>query len=66
MNKIIKIFLIIAGIILISYGIYKIISPEATVDIGIAEFNSQNNNNAYITLGIGIATLMVSFFIKKQ
>ncbi|MEE3999031.1 hypothetical protein V1T75_01685 [Tenacibaculum sp. FZY0031] len=66
MNKIIKIFLIIAGIILIGYGIYKIISPEATVDIGIAEFNSQNNNNAYITLGIGIATLMVSFFIKKQ
>lgn len=66
MNKIIKIFLIIAGIILIGYGIYKIISPEATVDIGIAEFNSQNNNNAYITLGIGIATLIVSFFIKKQ
>lgn len=66
MNKIIKIFLIIAGIILIGHGIYKIISPEATVDIGIAEFNSQNNNNAYITLGIGIATLMVSFFIKKQ
>lgn len=66
MNKIIKTFLIIAGIILIGYGIYKIISPEATVDIGIAEFNSQNNNNAYITLGIGIATLMVSFFIKKQ
>lgn len=66
MNKIIKTLLIIAGIILIGYGIYKIISPEATVDIGIAEFNSQNNNNAYITLGIGIATLMVSFFIKKQ
>lgn len=66
MDKIIKALLIVTSIILIGYGLYRIIAPEATVDIGIAEFNSQDNDNAYVSLGIGIVILIGSFFIRKK
>lgn len=66
MDKIIKPILIIAGLVLTIYGVYKVIAPEATVDIGIAEFSSQDNNKAYISLAVGIVILAISYFIKKK
>ncbi|WP_405604711.1 hypothetical protein [Polaribacter sp. Asnod1-A03] len=66
MNTLIKTILIIAGIGLLIYGGYELINPEASLDIGIAEFESQDNTNAYITLGIGIVTLLAGVFVKKS
>ncbi|MDE0537030.1 hypothetical protein [Tenacibaculum sp. L6] len=66
MNKTIKLILIVIGVVLTLYGVFKIVSPETSVDIGIAEFTEQNNKDAYITLGLGIVVLLVSFFTSKK
>lgn len=66
MDKIIKTLLIISGLVLTAYGVYKVIAPEATVDIGIAEFSSQDNKKAYISLAVGVAILVISGFVKKK
>ncbi len=66
MDKIVKTLLILSGLVLTAYGVYKVIAPEATVDIGIAEFNSQDNKKAYISLAVGIAILVISGFVKKK
>lgn len=66
MDKIIKTLLIVSGLVLTVYGVYKVIVPEASVDIGIAEFSSQDNKKAYISLGVGVAILVISYFIKKK
>ncbi|APG64725.1 hypothetical protein LPB136_04830 [Tenacibaculum todarodis] len=66
MNKTIKTILIVVGILLVAYGAYEIIVPEASLDIGIAEFEAQDNNSAYITLGAGIVTLLIGLFVNKK
>lgn len=66
MNKTIKTILIITGLALLIYGGYELITPEASLDIGIAEFESQNNDNAYISIGIGIVALIASFLVSKK
>ncbi|CAM1347743.1 hypothetical protein [Tenacibaculum crassostreae] len=66
MNKTIKLILTVIGVALTLYGIFKIISPEASVDIGVAEFTEQNNKDAYITLGLGVVILLLSFFTSKK
>ena len=66
MNKAVKTILIVAGIILLAYGAYEMISPEASLDIGVAEFEAQSNDNAYITMGIGIVSLLAGVFIGKK
>ncbi len=66
MNKTIKTILIVAGLALLIYGGYELVTPEASIDIGIAEFKSQNNNNAYISIGIGIVALVASFLVDKK
>lgn len=66
MNKTIKTILIVAGLALLIYGGYELVTPEASIDIGIAEFESQNNTNAYISIGIGIVALVASFLVDKK
>jgi TRAP-type C4-dicarboxylate transport system permease small subunit len=66
MNTTIKTILIVAGLALLIYGGYELVTPEASVDLGIAEFESQNNTNAYISIGIGIVALIASFVVKKK
>lgn len=61
MNKSIKTILMIAGVIFLIYGGYELITPEASLNLGIAEIEKQNNNNAYITIGIGVVTLLTAF-----
>ncbi|TYP99313.1 hypothetical protein C7447_102635 [Tenacibaculum adriaticum] len=66
MNKTIKTILIVAGLALLIYGGYELVTPEASVDIGIAEFESQNNDNAYISIGIGLVALVAGFIVSKK
>ena len=66
MNKTIKIILLIAGIGLLGYGIYILVAPETSISIGPLDVESQDNNNAYITIGLGLLALLISFIPGKK
>ncbi len=66
MNKTIKTILMVVGLILVVYGIYKMIAPEASIDIGIAKVEAQDNSDAYITIGLGLAALVLGFLGGKK
>lgn len=60
MNKQVKSILLIVGVVLLLYGIYTLIMPEASLDLGIVQVEEQDNTNAYITIVLGIIALAVS------
>ncbi|MEE9408838.1 MAG: hypothetical protein V3V28_12275 [Polaribacter sp.] len=67
MNKSIQTILLVAGIIILGYGIYTMIQPEAQVSIGdIALVKAQDNTNSYITMAIGIAAIALSLLKGKK
>lgn len=66
MNKTIQIVMLIVGLILVVYGIYRLVTPEASIDIGIAKFEAQDNDTAYVAIGIGLAALVLSFIVGKK
>ncbi|MFD0991858.1 hypothetical protein [Tenacibaculum geojense] len=65
MNKTIKIILMIAGVGLLLYGGYIMMNPETEVSLGSLEIASQDNTNAYITIGLGIVALLAGALPKK-
>ncbi|KYG72568.1 MULTISPECIES: hypothetical protein [Roseivirga] len=66
MNSLIKTILIIVGVALLGYGGYLLVTPEASIDIGIAEASAQDNDNAYITIGLGLVALLIGLLAKKK
>ena len=66
MQKTTQGILLLVGIILIGYGIYTIITPEASVDLGIVEAEIQDNNDAYTTIGLGIASVVLSLLASRK
>ena len=67
MNKGVKSILIIVGVVLLGYGIYTMIIPETQISIGDLDLvEKQDNTNAYITIGLGLVALLISFFAVKN
>ncbi|WP_046758448.1 hypothetical protein [Kordia jejudonensis] len=66
MNKTVKLVLLIVGIALVAYGVYLVIAPETSVDLAIVEFEQQDNTNAYIMIGLGLAALIGSLVGGKK
>lgn len=67
MNKTIKSVLLIVGIVLLGYGIYTMVVPETQVSIGDLDLiEAQDNTNAFITMGIGIAAIALSLIKGKS
>ncbi|MDX6745488.1 hypothetical protein SHK09_01690 [Polaribacter sp. PL03] len=67
MNKSIKTILLVAGVILLGYGIYTMIQPEAQVSIGDLDLiTTQDNTNSYITIALGIAAVAISLVKGKS
>lgn len=67
MNKNIKTVLLVAGIVILGYGIYTLIQPEAQVSIGDVDLvKAQDNTNSYITMAIGIVAIALSSFAGKK
>lgn len=67
MNKSIKLVLLVAGIILLGYGIYTMITPETQVSIGDLDLiKEQDNTNAYISIGLGILAVVLSLIKGKS
>lgn len=66
MNKNIKVILLAVGIGLLVYGIYTMITPEASLSIGSLDITTQDNTNSYITIGLGLAAILISFLGSKS
>lgn len=66
MNKTVKMILMVVGVVLVGYGIYTMIAPEAAVSIGPLDVEAQDNKNSYITIGLGIAALAIGFLGGKK
>lgn len=67
MNKTIKTVLLVAGVVILAYGIYTLIQPEAQVSIGDVDLvKAQDNTNSYITMAIGIIAIALSYFTGKK
>lgn len=67
MNQTVRLILIIAGVLLLAYGIYTLIIPEADINIGDLDILTvQDNSNAYITIGLGVAALVLAFLAGKK
>ena len=61
MNKTVKMILLIVGIILIVYGLYTLITPEASVEVAGVSVEAQDNTDAYITIVLGFVAAALSF-----
>lgn len=66
MTKTIKLILILAGVALLVYGGYTLVTPEASVDLGPVAIEAQDNTNAYITIGLGLVALIGGLFTNSK
>ena len=67
MNKTIKTVLLVVGVILVGYGIYTMIQPEAQVSIGDVDLlTTQDNTSSYITIALGIIAIAISLVKGKN
>lgn len=66
MNKTIKTILMVVGVVLVGYGIYTVIAPEASVSIGDLSMEAQDNTDAYITIALGLVALVLGFLGKQK
>lgn len=66
MHKTIQAILLVVGVFLIGYGLYSMITPEASVDLGIVEAEIQDNNNAYVNMGFGLAAIILSLLAGRS
>ena len=66
MNKSVKMILLIVGVVLLIYGIYTLIAPEASVGIGDLSIEAQDNTNSYITIALGLASVVLSYLGGKK
>jgi len=59
--------LLIAGILLIGYGIYTLIQPETQVSIGDLDLvKTQENTDSYITIALGIIAAAVALLKRRK
>lgn len=66
MNKTLKTILMSVGVVLLVYGIYTLIAPEASIGIGDLSIDVQDNTNAYMTIGLGLVALVLGFLGGKK
>lgn len=58
--------LIIVGVVLIGYGVYTMIAPEASVSVGPLEMEAQDNTDSYITMALGLVAIALGYFGAKK
>ena len=66
MNKNVKLILLVVGVILVGYGIYTLVAPEAAVSVGGLRVEAQDNTNSYITIALGIVAIALNFLGGKK
>tara|TARA_B110000967_G_scaffold202445_1_gene241313 strand:+ start:4805 stop:5017 length:213 start_codon:yes stop_codon:yes gene_type:complete len=67
MNRAIKTILLVVGVILLAYGIYTMVVPEAKISMSDLDLvNAPDNTNAYITIVLGIVAVALSLIKEKS
>lgn len=67
MNRTVKTVLLIAGIILLIYGICTMIIPKTEISkVSLDLVKLQNNSISYITIGFGILAIFLSLIKEKD
>lgn len=66
MNKSVKTILLVVGIVLVGYGIYTMIAPEASVEVGPLSVEAQDNTDSYITIALGLVSVAISFLAGRK
>ncbi|MFT6870425.1 MAG: formate hydrogenlyase subunit 3/multisubunit Na+/H+ antiporter MnhD subunit [Paraglaciecola sp.] len=67
MNRAIKTILLVVGVILLAYGIYTMVVPEAKISIGDLDLvKTPDNTNAYIAIVLGIVAVALSLIKEKS
>ena len=66
MNKTVKKVLLVVGIVILGYGIYTLIAPEAALSIGGFSVEAQDNTNSYITIALGLVAVVLSYLGGKS
>jgi len=67
MNRTVKTVLLMAGIILLIYGICTMIIPKTEISkVSLDLVKLQNNSISYITIGFGIVAIFLSLIKEKD
>ena len=67
MNNTLKFVLLIAGVVLIGYGLYTAITPEVSLDAGPLQVKAQGDNTqSYAMIGLGILALIGGIAFRKR
>ncbi len=57
----------IVGVLLLGYGIYTLVVPETILSIGSLDIKAKdNNNNSYITIGLGLIALLIGIIGSRR
>lgn len=67
MGKNFKSIVLIAGIVILAYGVYTLIQPETQLSVGDVDLlKVQDNTGSYITIIFGIVAIAFSSFWGKK
>ncbi len=67
MNNTLKFVLLIAGVVLIGYGLYTAITPEVSLDAGPLQVQAHGDNTqSYAMIGLGILALIGGIAFRKR
>ncbi|MBW4969593.1 LPXTG cell wall anchor domain-containing protein [Croceibacter atlanticus] len=67
MNNTLKFVLLIAGVVLIGYGLYTAITPEVSLDAGPLQVQAQGDNTqSYAMIGLGVLALIGGIAFRKR
>ncbi len=66
MSKTIKLIIVLVGLALLLYGGYKLVTPEASVDLGPLALKAQDNTNAYIIIALGLIIFVGGIIAPKK
>ena len=66
MNKSIKSILMVIGVCLLAYGIYTLVVPETILSIGSLDVKAKDNDNSFITIGLGLAVLLITYMVGRK
>jgi hypothetical protein len=66
MKKPVTLILQVVGLILLGYGIYQVIVPEASVNIGPIDASVQDNSDAYVTMALGLVAIGLGYFMGRK
>lgn len=69
MQNSLKAGLLIAGIALLSFGLYNVFSPDTIIDAGPIQVKAKDNSleaESIVFISLGVVALLASLFYKKN